>query len=172
MNLDKPHTTVDVPLDDWEPSNPTGKRVASVTTHYFDTQHPTLEKRVVEVETRDGYVYRFQRFADDEYLAFYNRENDQGEEFQRAASLPENVEAVREAVRYGELAPPEEHRQHAEEREHMAVDVDRNLLADGGLEQEQDAAAEYHERADCGHPVTQRCGRDRRRCALCGVVVA
>jgi len=82
-----------------------GKKVVDAWLVLEGRHGPTPPRRVVTVETRDGALYRFQRYGRDEYLAFYNRENPDGSEFQRRASLPAHVEAVREAIVNSEVLP-------------------------------------------------------------------
>jgi len=82
-----------------------GKKVVDARLRLEERRGPTPARRVVAIETRDGAVYRFQRYARDEYLAFYNRENPDGSEFQRNASLPAHVQAVREAIMADDVLP-------------------------------------------------------------------
>ncbi|AGC65568.1 hypothetical protein K745_gp43 [Haloarcula hispanica virus PH1] len=82
-----------------------GKKVVDAWLVLEGRHGPTPARRVVSIETRDGAVYRFQRYATDEYLAFYNRENADGTSFKRAAALPEHVEAVRTAIMDHEVLP-------------------------------------------------------------------
>lgn len=169
-----PHTAVPVGLGEWEPANEVGKRVDDVRVLYYETLHPQLEKRVVEVETVDGCVYRFQRFHEDERLSFYNRENEDGDEFRREARLPENVRALRDAISDGELTADKQARANAEQPEHQAVQVAR---ADGGIDQAQDDESRVRDGGDdddeCGHPHTYRVGPEGsdERCGACGEVV-
>ncbi|AAY24975.1 ORF 49 [Haloarcula hispanica virus SH1] len=103
-----------------------GKKVVDAWLVLEGRHGPTPARRVVSIETRDGAVYRFQRYGRDEYLAFYNRENPDGSRFQRAASLPEHVEAVRTAIMNREVLPDFEKALEAEVQvgERTADDVD------------------------------------------------
>jgi len=93
-----------------------GKKVVEASVRLEERQGPTPARRVVSIETRDGAVYRFQRYGRDEYLAFYNRENPDGSEFQRKPSLPAHVEAVRTAIMADDVLPDFEALLRAEEQ--------------------------------------------------------
>lgn len=82
-----------------------GKTVVSASVRLEERQGPTPPRRVVSIETRDGAIYRFQRYGRDEFLAFYNRENPDGSEFKRKAALPTHVQDVREAIMSGDVLP-------------------------------------------------------------------
>lgn len=97
----------DVPLagvDDVEREG-SGKKVVDARLRLEERHGPTPARHVVALETRDGAVYRFQRYGTDEYLAFYNRQNPDGSEFRRRAALPEHVQAVRRAIMDREVLP-------------------------------------------------------------------
>jgi len=103
-----------------------GKTVDSASLVLRDTGTPGPRKRVVSIRTEDGATYRFQRYGTDEYLAFYDRTNADGDQFQVNARLPAHVEAVREAIQNGEAEPWPD----ALER---AVDgISRAVATDGG----------------------------------------
>lgn len=170
-------TTYELPTDELEqPGN--GKQVAEVRVALEDnTFHPTLGKRVVAVETQDGAVYRFQRFSRDEPLVFYNRENPDGEKFERDGRLPENVNEVVAQLEEFENVPDvdelEQRHDQAAEREHLAVGVAREVMADGGLQQTQNDERDVQSAVDpddCDHPVSRSVGDERRRCIFCGQV--
>jgi hypothetical protein len=91
-------------VDDVEQPN-TGKVVAEARLRLEERHGPSPARQVVSIETRDGCVYRFQRYAAGEYLAFFNRTNAEGKNFLRATALPEHVEAVRVAVQDGRVFP-------------------------------------------------------------------
>jgi hypothetical protein len=82
-----------------------GKAVDTAWLHLEERHGPTPPRHVVTIRTMDGAVYRFQRYDRDEFLAFYDRQNPDGSEFQRAANLPEHVEAVRRAIMDGDVLP-------------------------------------------------------------------
>lgn len=82
-----------------------GKTVVAARLRLEERYGPTAARRVVSIETRDGAIYRFQRYGSDEFLAFYNRENPDGSEFKRKAPLPGHVEQVRRAIMDGDVLP-------------------------------------------------------------------
>lgn len=118
-----------------------GKKVADAWLYLEERHGPTPARRVVCLETRDGAVYRFQRYSTDEYLAFYNRENPDGSEFERAAQLPEHVEDVRESIMDREVLPDFEAliRAEAQVGERDLADLEaetvEQVAADGGVDE-------------------------------------
>lgn len=141
-----------------------GKKVVDAWLHLEARYGPSPARRVVTIETRDGAVYRFQRYGRGEFLAFYNRENPDGTEFKRRASLPAHVQAVREAIVADDVLPDFEALLRAEhqvgEREmdeatdedvRQAVQAREKALApDGGAECEGWRLPARERRADGG----------------------
>jgi hypothetical protein len=63
-------------------------------------------RRLLDVETRDGWTYRFQRYASCEPWVRYNRERPGGSVItRRAGQLPRSVERYRDAVDDGRVTP-------------------------------------------------------------------
>jgi hypothetical protein len=63
-------------------------------------------RRILDVETRDGWTYRFQRYAACEPWVRYNRERPEGSVVtRRAGQLPGSVERYRDAVDDGHVTP-------------------------------------------------------------------
>jgi hypothetical protein len=63
-------------------------------------------RRILDVETRDGWTYRFQRYAACEPWVRYNRERPGGSVItRRAGQLPRSVERYRDAVDDGHVTP-------------------------------------------------------------------
>ena len=91
-------------LDDVERDGK-GKKVVAAWLRLEKRYGPTPARRVVSIKTRDGAVYRFQRYDSDERLAFYDRTNADGSRVHHATQLPQHVEAVRNAVMDGDVLP-------------------------------------------------------------------
>ena len=118
MNADALRTSDRVPLLGVEEveRDGKGKTVTDAWLVLEERHGPTPARRVVSLQTQDGAIYRFQRYRTDEYLAYYDRQNPDGEQFQRQAPLPAHVEAVRDAIVAREVLPDFDAMTRAEEQ--------------------------------------------------------
>jgi len=146
--------SLDVETSQVGPFGQKHKRVTDATLTLIGCP-PDRTKRIVAVETADGWVYRFQRFGTDEPLVAYDRTRPDGETYTGHNRTPQAVLDYVEAVESSEILP---------EFQPM-LDAQRQVSPTPGTEHDVDVDATTAVATDGGEDRD-----DRQRCRRCGEI--